>query len=92
MKVTKKFELQQTVFYTYIIISIQKQQVTKKCGIFADCSVDSLALVSNGQCSMADLRPKGPRVRLGLLPVGKLHHWHFCQPCIALDLVVQFKL
>ena len=30
--------------------------------------------------------------RLGHLRVGELYHWHFCHPCIALDLVVQFKL
>ena len=41
---------------------------------------------------MADLRSKGPRLRLGHLWVGELQHWHLCPPCIALDLAVQFKL
>ena len=42
--------------------------------------------------SLADTRPKGLQFHLGHLWVGKLHHWHLCRPCIALDLAVQFKL
>ena len=44
----------------------------------------------NGQCSMADLRPKDPWLRLCHLQMGELHHWHLCHICIAL--AVQFKL
>ena len=36
-----------------------------------------------------DLRSKGPLLQLGLLQAGELHYSHLC---IALDLVVQFKL
>ena len=37
-------------------------------------------------------RPKCPHLRLGHLQVGKLQHWHFCPPCIRLDITVQFTL
>ena len=63
--------------------------------IYASCwgfSANCLESVPDRQYSMANLRPKGPRLRLGQLRVGKLLHWHLCHPCIALDLVVQFKL
>ena len=38
--------------------------------VHADC----LAFVPEGQCSMANLRPKGPRLRLCHLRMGELHH------------------
>ena len=64
-------------------------RTTGSCrGFSADC----LASVPDGQCSIADLRPKDPQFRLGHLQVGKLHHWHIYYSCIALDLAVQFKL
>ena len=44
-------------------------------------------LTSTISGSMAESRPKGPRLRL-----GELQYWHPCPPCIALDLGVQFKL
>ena len=60
--------------------------------ILAECSAGCLASVLDGQCSMADLKPKGPQIRLGHLRVGELQHWHFCHLFLALDLAVQFKL
>ena len=42
-----------------------------------DFSADCLVSVPGGQCSQR---------------IGELHHWHFCNPCIAVDLAVQFKL
>ena len=55
-------------------------------------SVSCLASVSDGQCSMADLRPKDPRLRLGHLWVGELHYCDLWHLWIALDLAVQFNL
>ena len=66
---------------------MQYWKISVSCrGFPADC------LSADDQFSMADLRPKGPLLRLGHLRVGELHHWHLCHPCIALDLAVQFKL
>ena len=48
---------------------------------------DFLTFVLDGQCSIANLRLKGP-----WLQVGELHHWHLFHPCIALDFAVKFKL
>ena len=57
---------------------------TASCrGFSAAC----LASVPDGQCLMADLRPKSPRLWL-----DELHHWQLCHHCIALDLAVYFKL
>ena len=48
-------------------------------------------LTARHQCSIVDLRPKGPRIRWDHYRVGELHYW-LCHPCLALDLAVQFKL
>ena len=70
-------------------VKYQYRKISASCrGFSADC----LASVPDSPCSMADLRTKGTRLRLGHLRVGKLHHWHLYLPCIALDLPVQFKL
>ena len=65
------------------------RRATASCRGF---SVDSLAFVPDGKCSMADLCQKGPNVRPGLLRAGELQAWHLCPPCIALDLALLFKL
>ena len=62
------------------------------------CSEDeangiNLRIGFNQHCpAKVDLKPKSLRLRLGHLQMGELHHWHLCHPCIALELVVQFKL
>ena len=68
-------------------ISLQRGRSTSHCFVQRLFSGLSGIRAQDGQCSMADLRPKGLR-----LQVGDLRHWHFCHPCIALDLAVQFKL
>ena len=60
--------------------------------VFADCSADCLASVPDGQCSVADLKPKAPSFGWANFGVGELQRWHLCHPCIALDPVVQFDL
>ena len=70
-------------------LSSQYWKISALCRcFFADC----LASVPDGQCSMADMRPRGPWVWLGHFQLGELHHWHLCHFCLVLDLVVQFKL
>ena len=46
----------------------------------------------SGEWSMVYLRLKTPRLRLGNLWKDELHYRHLCHPCIAVDIVVQFKL
>ena len=41
----------------------------------------------DGQCSIADLRPKGPWLQPSHLRVSEPHHWHLFTPCIAPDLL-----
>ena len=71
------------LFYTHLSSgTFIKYQFWKS---FVSCwgfSAECLAFMPDGKCSMGELRPKGPRLRLG-------HLWH---PCTALDIAMQFKL
>ena len=57
--------------------------------LYVGLHIGFLAGPSGIRRSMADSKPKGPRLRLGHLRVGKLH---YCLYCIALEPLVQFNL
>ena len=77
------------IFVTLLMLSWDRIESPKFIVASSACC---LASVPDDQCSMADWKPKGPRLRLGYLRVGELYYWHFWHLCIALDLAVHFKL
>ena len=60
--------------------------------IFADSSADCLAPVPDGQCSMADLKPKGPPASAGPLLGGRAASLTHLSLMYSTGLAIRFKL